>query len=129
MAGPLSGKQREPLVGKESHMKKERLLFVSLGSLLLLFVITSQAWAQSFVLSKVVDTNTPIPGGSGNFNYFLPMAISGDNVAFEGEGSSGQHGIYLFNGTTLIKVADFSTPIPSGSGNFHLGRWPGDQWW
>ncbi len=69
-------------------------------------------------LSKVVDLNTPIPGGSGNFTGFFDNAISGTNVVFLGSGVGGQRGIYLFNGTTLSKVVDLNTPIPGGSGNF-----------
>ena len=33
-------------------------------------------------------------------------------------GKKGGGGIYLFNGTTLTKLADYNTPIPGGSGNF-----------
>ena len=51
-------------------------------------------------LMKVVDTNTPIPDGSGNFSGFVGSPnISGDNVVFQGIGSSigstWQMGIYL----------------------------------
>jgi hypothetical protein len=69
-------------------------------------------------LSKVADPNTPIPDGSGNFIEVLYPVISGGNVAFLGIGPSDQRGIYLFNGTSLIKVADLNTPVPGGSGNF-----------
>jgi hypothetical protein len=72
-------------------------------------------------LRKVADLNTAIPGGSGNFTSFSrPPVISGGNVAFTGVGSSGQGGIYLFNGTTLVKVVDFNTPVPEGSGKFTI---------
>jgi hypothetical protein len=49
-------------------MEKGRMTLGSLGVLLLLCVIASQARAQSFILTKIADLNTPIPGGSGNFN-------------------------------------------------------------
>ena len=71
-------------------------------------------------LSRVADVNTPIPGGSGNFTTFSPVLSqpTGGNVAFHGFGSSGQQGLYLFNGSALSRVADVNTPIPGGSGNF-----------
>ena len=73
-------------------------------------------------LVRVVDRNTPIPpGGVGNFAGFGPVAISGDNVVFEGSGTAfGQPGIYLFDRTALGRVADTTTPIPGGTGHFVL---------
>ena len=71
------------------------------------------------VLRRVADRNTPIPGESGNFDAFLPPALSGGNVAFLGTGGPlDQRGIYLFEGGGLSRVADLNTPIPGGSGNF-----------
>ncbi len=69
------------------------------------------------VLSRVADTNTSIPGGSGTFTFLAPPVISGSNVAFFGTGSLGQ-GIYLFSGGALSRIADTSTAIPNGSGTF-----------
>jgi hypothetical protein len=73
---------------------------------------------------KVVDLNTAIPGGSGNFTAIPqePM-ISGDNVAFLGNGAGGQQGVYMVPGNPVIpgnpvKLADLNTAIPGGSGNF-----------
>jgi hypothetical protein len=99
-------------------MKKRKMSLFLLAALLFLFVIASQAGAQPFVLSKVADLNTPIPGGSGNFTSTVYAVISNGNVAFRGEGDSGQEGIYLFNGSVLSKVADLNTPVPGGAGNF-----------
>jgi hypothetical protein len=77
---------------------------------------------------RIADTTTAIPGGSGNFTSFgsdqahpIDPAMSGDRVAFVGSGSGGQQGIY---GATVsgvgppIKVADTTTAIPGGGGNF-----------
>jgi hypothetical protein len=72
---------------------------------------------------KVADLNMPVPGGIGNFTSFIPVepvtpAINGTSVAFFGAGSGGQQGIYeLINGPP-IKIADTSTAIPGGAGNF-----------
>ena len=74
---------------------------------------------------KLVDLNSPIPSGTGNFTAFgigaIPgdPCVNGDNVAFFGSGSSGQQGIYrATSGGALSKVADLSTAIPAGTGNF-----------
>ncbi len=72
-------------------------------------------------LSRIADLGTPIPNGTGNFtNFALPphLAVNGGSVAFFALGNLGQQGIYLFNGSTLGRVADLTTPIPGGSGNF-----------
>jgi hypothetical protein len=72
-------------------------------------------------LTRVADRNTPIPNGTGTFAGFgTTPAISGTLVAFQGQSSAGQHGIYT--GTTgggpLTRIADTSTHIPGGVGNF-----------
>jgi hypothetical protein len=80
---------------------------------------------------RIADLNTPIPNGSGNFLSFagepaIPQdpvipsdpLISGDNVVFYGTGSGGQRGIYSLINSSLLGVADTSTAIPGGSGNF-----------
>jgi hypothetical protein len=77
----------------EGLMKKEKMTLGWLGTLLLLCVIASQAGAQSFVLSKLADRSTPIPGGTGNFAGGGPAAISGGNIAFLGNEGTGQEGI------------------------------------
>jgi len=74
----------------------------------------------------VADTATAIPDGTGNFTSFIPPnpvapAIAGTSVAFYGEGSGGQQGIYVADSTipgNPIKVADTNTAIPGGTGNF-----------
>src|SRR5262249_16381884 len=70
-------------------------------------------------LKKIVDRESPIPDGTGNFLGFVGSPVmSGNHVAFFGFGSAGG-GIYLFNGSTLIRVADGNTPVPGGGvGNF-----------
>ncbi|HXX33835.1 MAG TPA: Ser-Thr-rich GPI-anchored membrane family protein [Thermodesulfobacteriota bacterium] len=99
-------------------MKKENLCLITWGALFFLCVMVSQAVAHPFVFTKLVDTNTPIPGGSRNFTFFEYYAVSGGNVAFQAGGDGGQFGIYLFDGARLTTVADYNTPIPGGSGNF-----------
>lgn len=68
----------------------------------------------------VVDTTFWIPGGSGNFTSLTAPSLSGGNVAFYGAGASGQQGIYAFPTSPIggRLVADTSTAIPNGTGNF-----------
>ena len=71
-------------------------------------------------LNRVADFNTPIPDGTGNFTLFpsyISPSLEGGNVLFLGQGSSGQQGIYSSAGGLHV-VANTSTPVPSGSGNF-----------
>lgn len=78
-------------------------------------------------LKMVADTNTPIPGGQGNFsrftNYFASseqtrIAFDSGSVAFNGFGSNNQQGIYTNIGGSLQVVADRNTFIPGGTGKF-----------
>ncbi len=71
------------------------------------------------LLSTVVDRNTPIPGGEGNFVGFGSCAaIDHENVIFLGYGNYNQQGIYSFINDSLFAIADFDTPIPRGKGTF-----------
>ena len=74
-------------------MKKGNLSLLLLAALFFLCVIASQAGAQPFVLTKVADTNTPIPSGSGKFAGFSDPVINDGKVAF-GAAGTGQQGIY-----------------------------------
>jgi hypothetical protein len=59
-------------------------------------------------LRKIVDTNTQIPGGSGNFDYTayrLPVGlISVRRVVFVGYDSNLTLGLYLWDGGTITKI-------------------------
>lgn len=69
-------------------------------------------------LSRVADTSTPIPDGTGTFTVFETVLLDQGNLAFVGVGESGQRGIYLFDGSTIRRIADLNTQIPDGTGNF-----------
>jgi Tol biopolymer transport system component len=74
--------------------------------------------ASGFQFTRLVDSDTPIPGGSGNFIGLGAPSLVGNDLAFEGYGPDGQRGFYsLINGTLQV-VADLNTPRPGGSGNF-----------
>ena len=74
---------------------------------------------------KVADTATAIPGGSGNFVAFpAGPALSGSELAFIGNGSAAQQGLYTVavlappQVGSPLRIADTTTAIPGGSGNF-----------
>jgi len=69
-------------------------------------------------LSRVADTNTAIPSGTGRFTAFSDPTAQGGRMAFQGSGANGQSGIYLATNGTIFRVANTSTVIPAGSGTF-----------
>jgi hypothetical protein len=69
-------------------------------------------------LTKLVDTSTSIPNGTGNFVTMGSPSVSGSQIAFWGTGSSGQLGVYKASLAGATRVADLTTAIPGGSGNF-----------
>ena len=74
-------------------------------------------------LVAIVDASTVVPGGTGNFMGARGAAQSpdGGEVAFLGfsfDGVRDQLGIYLASETGVTRVANRSTRIPGGSGNF-----------
>jgi hypothetical protein len=69
-------------------------------------------------LGVIADTNQLVPGTTENFVSFGDPSASGARIAFAGRGTT-QQGIYIANGGgKLSVVADTSTAIPGGSGNF-----------
>ena len=68
---------------------------------------------------KIVDLNTAIPGGTGSFIAIPtdPM-ISGQNVAFIGNGSGGQQGVYASFPQDPVRIADLNSAVPGGTGKF-----------
>lgn len=77
------------------------------------------AMAQTFTFTRVVDTATPLPGGSGTFESLgTTVAIDlGGRIVFT-DGGTTNKGVYLASGGTLGTIADLATAIPGGTGNF-----------
>ncbi len=98
-------------------MTRGRKSLAMLTVLFLFCLMASEAVALQFSAAKVVDLQTPIPGGTGDFTFFFAGDIVGNTVPFNGQGV-GQQGIYLFNGSSLTVLANLITPIPGGLGNF-----------
>jgi YVTN family beta-propeller protein len=82
---------------------------------------SSQAGLYAYAsgsLVKIADTNTAIPGGTGNFISFGTAYVDGTNYAFIAPGNSSQQGIYVSNGTTLTRIADKSSVVPGIGGTY-----------
>src|SRR5437762_11144642 len=78
----------------------------------------------------MVDLNTAIPGGIGNFTDFAltDLSLSDTSLTFIGSGSGGQLGVYVAQvGDPYRVVANLSTLIPNGSGYFTNFN-PGDPY-
>jgi hypothetical protein len=73
---------------------------------------------------KIVDSNTPIPGGGGaTFNVFLAgvPAVSGDRVVFLAGNET--YWTATIRGHKLRPIVDLTTRVPGGHGaTFHQGR-------
>ena len=72
------------------------------------------------IIELVAGLDTPIPGGTGNFESFgsQDVAIDGQTVAFTGTGSSFQNGLYLDDNTTKTVVVDRNTTVPGQAQTF-----------
>jgi hypothetical protein len=66
--------------------------------------------------SIVMDGTTPAPGG-GFINDFGFQTAAG-SVVFHGRTTTGGEGIYRFADGTISRIADKTTPVPGGTGNF-----------
>jgi hypothetical protein len=75
---------------------------------------------DSFSFTRLIDGNTPIPGGTGNFTHSGPPSISGDSFMFLGYGSSSQAGAYSYSLTSgsLTRLASSGMPVPGGGALF-----------
>src|SRR5690349_18389007 len=75
---------------------------------------------SGYTFTKIADTATPIPGGTGSFSAFQfdSATIKDRDVVFVGVGANGQMGIYLARGAQLTVVADLRTLVPGGSSTF-----------
>lgn len=83
--------------------------------------IPTEARAHSWKFTRLVDSRTPIPGGTGTFTYLQAPSFDGRNVAFRGARAVGaeapQDGIYSDVGG-LHAVANLNAPVPGGTGTF-----------
>jgi hypothetical protein len=86
------------------------------------FVTQGELWtvnSNGGFLTKLADSNTPIPNGTGNFGDVFPFRINNGTVVFRGNGI-GQAGYYAIpaGGGALTTLANQDTAIPGGTGTF-----------
>ena len=77
----------------------------------------SDALAQ-FAFTRVVSTVTPVPGGSGPFDFMAYPCTDGQRVYFNGADEANHQGVFGGTGGALTTLADWTTPIPGASGVF-----------
>jgi hypothetical protein len=80
---------------------------------------SAPARAAVRTFTKIADTGTAIPGGTGNFTSLTNPQVSLGDVVFGGNGSGGQRGIYRFNPLALPPtpysvIVDGNTVLPPG---------------
>lgn len=70
----------------------------------------------------MVNQNTAIPGGTGNFTTLLAPSVDGNNIAFFGEGASlSNPGIYGVVNGQLLRIVGNGTAAPGGGTLTNLG--------
>ena len=74
--------------------------------------------AQGDSIIEVADSNTAVPGLGGTFGGFFAPAVSDGTAVFTGDRNNIAFGIYTGSGGGLTRIADLSTAIPGGQGNF-----------
>ncbi len=75
------------------------------------------AMAQ-FTFTRVASTATPVPGGTGNFDFMGYPVTDGQRVYFNGADADGHVGVFGGTGGTLVTVADWNTLLPGTNETF-----------
>jgi len=67
-------------------------------------------------LVNLADTNTPVPGGMGNFMGFAEYTVSGGNVVFRGWDATRRDGLYYVpaSGGAITKIVAIGDTLPAG---------------
>lgn len=79
-------------------------------------VVTAPPPAHA-LFTKIADTSTAIPDGSGVFDSFSEPAVNGELVVFKASGA-GQEGVYTSIRGLLLPTADRNTWIPGSTRRF-----------
>src|SRR5947209_689943 len=80
-----------------------------------------------YIFTTIANSNTAIPGGTGNFTAFSaagPAVDAAGDVAFVGWQVNTQVGLYASVGGNLTRFVDPTTVIPGFSQTFHLATSP-----
>jgi hypothetical protein len=107
---------------KEScdSLLRRTLSFVEKAALvsLLVTLIPMQSALAEYTFTKILDTTNFRPGTSDPFSNFFDVYHDGAYVSFIGTAASGAKGVYLWNGSQLVTVADTATVTPNAAGEF-----------
>lgn len=119
MASPAGGVFAEIGFGSISELNVAFTAFTEPGDAAGLFL------SRNGAIELVADSGTPIPLGAGTFEAFGTFhSVDGEDVAFLGFGAAEQVGVYRFDGTMIVRVADRATAIPNGQGTFTRFLYP-----
>jgi hypothetical protein len=80
--------------------------------------------APGGTVTRVADTTSAIPGGTGNFTQFSNLSAGADRVAFVGDSSTttSGYGVYSAASGVLSPVVDLGTPVPDGGSFTRFNR-------
>ena len=95
-----------------------RSLYFAAAALLSTIWLLPTECSAGITFTKVADTSTLIPDGSGSFASLGSASIDNGRVVFVGSGASGQTGIYEYSNGQLSMRVNQDTPIPGGTGGF-----------
>ncbi len=98
----------------------ESRLVGTFGAWVFAVCLSTNAFAGSLNISftKVVDTSTAVPGGSGTFSSFgSEISIDNGNIAFRANDSASNDGVYARIGENLSVIANTNTVIPNSAFN------------
>jgi hypothetical protein len=100
------------------------LTFPQVSSVLVAFQGSGKGQPQNLYtsaggkLALAIPVGAAIPSTGGKFTGFgLPTPAQGA-IAFVGVGSQASEGVYVKSGELLTRIADTTTPVPGGAGNF-----------
>jgi hypothetical protein len=88
------------------------------ASALLVMGFSACALGQSWTFQRIVDTNTPVPGGTETFAAFAPPTLSDGGLSFTGVSSAAQDGVYVWHSGALHILANDHTVIPGAATHF-----------
>jgi hypothetical protein len=97
-------------------MKSRLLGAVCVG--IIVFGVNASGNAADYGFTKIIDSNDTIPGRADSFTRFGSPSLDGRDIAFAGDRNSGYSGVFTYIGGKFSLVADSTTPIPAGIGNF-----------
>jgi hypothetical protein len=103
-----------------------RLVIWVAGIVIALLPVATTHAAVPVQFTKIVDSQTPVPGGTGTFGSFSQAVLQGDRVAFVGRDSNvSTLGVYFHSPTAPLRViANRTTTLPGSTRVFSFFRNP-----